>query len=122
MTEQQSVNPFDQPDWPLEPCAGDTHTDAQQRVWTSHVITYGVRGGRWAYFTDHLTPRVVVDSRQNLQAAHFAGMLSIPWDGLSKLGWVLGKQWCQPILDKIESEPVDSVRFEHLPEPPKEAE
>lgn len=119
MSEPQGVNPFAEQDWPLEPCAGDTHTDDQGRVWTCYVIDYGARGGRWAYRVQWPN-RVVADTRQHLQSAKFAGMLSIPWDGLTKLGWVLGKQWCQPVQEKLEQEPVDSVRFERLDKPPED--
>lgn len=113
-----STNPFDQPDWPLEPCAGDTHTDDQGRVWTFRAIAFGVQGGRWSY--NSYDSQVVIDSRQHLHAAHFAGMLAIPWDGLSKLGWVLGREWCQPVAEKLEPLPVDVTRFERLEKPPED--
>ena len=119
MTEQQSTNPFEQQEWPLEPCAGDTHTDADGRLWTCSVIAYGARGGRWA-FEAQGSNRVVVDTRQNLSSAHFKGMLAVPWDGLAKLGWVLGREWCQTVAEKLEPEPVDAVRFERLEQPTKE--
>ena len=112
------VNPFDQPDWPPEPCAGDTHTDSQERKWTCFWIVGGRKGGRWAYLTSD--GHVLVDDRQNLQASHFQGMLSIPWDGLTKLGWVLAKEHCQPVHEKLVPEPPEAIRFERLSEPPKE--
>ena len=115
-----STNPFAEQDWPLEPCAGDTHTDAEGRLWTCHSIAYGARGGRWAYDGGTSLNSVVIDTRQHLQSSRFAGMLATPWDGLSKLGWVLGKQWCQPVPEKIMPEPHDAVRFERLTEPPTE--
>ena len=117
-----STNLFEQPDWPLEPCAGDTHTDPEGRLWTCCQIIYGARGGRWAYCHVIGKPElsIVVDTRQHFHAAHFAGMLALPWDGLSKLGWVLDRKHCQPITEKLEREPVDAVRFERLPEPPSQ--
>lgn len=114
------VNPFAEHDWPIEPCAGDTHTDPEGRLWTYYVVSYGARGGRWAYHAQQATHQIVVDTRQHLQSPHFAGMLSVPWDGLSKLVWVLGKPWCPRVTDKLESAPIDSTRFERLPEPPQE--
>ena len=117
------VNPFDQPDWPLEPCAGDLHTDEQGRLWTFYPIAYGARGGRWAYSQVIGRPTlkgVVVDTRQHLQSLAFAGMLALPWDGLTKLGWVLAKEHCQPVREKLVSEPPEATRFERLSEPPKE--
>ena len=119
---EQGTNPFADQDWPLEPCAGDTHTDPEGRVWTCCAIDYGARGGRWAYakVIGQTWKGVVIDTRQHLNAPHFAGMLSIPWDGLSKLGWVLGKQWCQPVQEKLEQEPVDATRFERLEKPPED--
>lgn len=119
MSTPEGTNPFDQPDWPLEPCSGDTHTDDQGRSWRCWAITYGVKGGRWGYSTPG--QGLVVDTRQNLQSTQFQGMLAVPWDGLTKLGWVLGKQWCQPVVEKLEPEPVDSVRFERLEQPPEES-
>ena len=118
----EGTNPFAEQEWPLEPCAGDVHTDDQGRLWTCCPIAFGVRGGRWVYdrYVGLSWKGVVVDSRQNHQAAHFAGMLAVPWDGLSKLGWVLGKSWCQPVVEKLESEPVDGVRFERLDKPPED--
>lgn len=123
----EGVNSFAEQDWPLEPCAGDTHTDDQGRLWTCFVIGHGARGGRWAYYQvvgrfGDCFPKlaVLIDTRQHLQAAHFAGMLAIPWDGLSKLGWVLGKQWCQPVAEKLEPLPSEGVRFERLEKPPED--
>ena len=118
-----STNTFAEQDWPLEPCVGDTHTDDQGREWTCRAINYGARGGRWAYYTQfgdgtHLS--VIIDTRQNLQSSHFAGMLAVPWDGQSKLSWVLGRQWCQPVQEKIETEPLDATRFERLERPPED--
>ena len=117
-----SANPFDEPDWPLEPCAGDTHTDDQGRLWTFCAIVHGVRGGRWAYqvIVDRSWKGIIVDTRQNLQAAQFAGMLAIPWAGLTKLGWVLDRKHCPPVREKLEPEPVNSVRFERLESPPED--
>jgi hypothetical protein len=57
-----------------------------------------------------------------MHSVGFKGMLSIPWDGLSKLGWVLAKEHCQPVAEKLVSAPHDPVRFERLPEPPSEDE
>lgn len=119
MADLEGTNPFADQDWPLEPCAGDTHTDDQGRLWTSCIIGYGARGGRWAY-ASLPEGRVVVDSRQNLQSPHFKGMLAVPWDGLSKLGWVLGREWCQPVAEKMVPEPQEGVRFERLDKPPED--
>lgn len=114
-----SDNLFAEQDWPLEPCAGDTHTDDQGRLWTCYAIGFGARGGRWAY--QHGQHEVVViDTRQHMQSAFFKGMLSVPWDGLSKLGWVLDKAHCQPVQEKLEPEPADPIRFERLERPPEE--
>ena len=116
----EGVNLFEQPDWPLEPCAGDTHTDAQGRLWTCYGIGFGAKGGRWAY---HINPnRVAVDTRQNLHSAHFAGMLALPWDGLTKLGWVLAKAHCSAVPEKLEIEPPEATRFERLDKPPSQEE
>lgn len=116
------TNPFAEQDWPLEPCAGDTHTDSDGRAWTCCRIEYGARGGRWAYSKVVGRPQhgVVIDTRQNLHAAHFAGMLAVPWDGLSKLGWVLDRKHCQPVPEKIEPAPLDATRFERLDKPPED--
>ena len=113
-----SDNPFDTPEFTLEPCAGDTRTDDQGRLWTSCPIAYGARGGRWAYWTT--LGRVVVDTHQHFHASRFAGMLAVPWDGLSKLGWVLDKAHCQPVAEKLEPAPQDRVRFERLDKPPED--
>ena len=121
----EGFSPFAEPDWPLEPCAGDTHTDPEGRLWTFKHIVGGQKGGRWAYHLTSVDPQrnaVLADTRQNLQAHHFAGMLALPWDGLSKLGWVLGKAWCQPVRDKIVPEPQEGIRFERLSEPPTQEE
>ena len=119
MSDVESHNHFEQPDWPLEPCTGDTHLDSQGRLWTCYAIHYGAHGGRWAYRA--FWPKtVVVYTHQHFHANHFAGMLSMPWDGFSKLGWVLGKQWCSPVAEKLVQEPVDGVRFERLQEPPND--
>ena len=116
------VNPFDQPDWPLEPCAGDLHTDEQGRLWMFYPIAYGARGGRWAYSQVIGQPwkGVVVDTRQHLQSPAFAGMLALPWDGLTKLGWVLAKEHCLAVREKLVSEPPEATRFERLEQPPEE--
>ena len=113
-----SHHPHTEQDWPLEPCAGDTHTDPEGRIWTCRAISYGIKGGRWAY--NSYDSQVVVDIRQHLHAAHFACMLAIPWDGLSKLGWVLGRKWCPTIPDKLESAPAEGTRFERLEQPPED--
>lgn len=114
----EPTNPFAEQDWPLEPCAGDQHTDDQGRLWTCHPIAYGARGGRWAYRQQ--TSGVVVDTRQHLHSPTFVGMLALPWDGLTKLGWVLAKVYCQPVREKLVPEPPEATRFERLPEPPSE--
>ena len=120
MSAPDGVNPFDQPDWPLEPCSGDTHTDAQGRLWTCCAIAYGARGGRWAYWSSAFRLAVVVDTRQHLQSPMFAGMLALPWDGLTKLGWVLAKEHCRPVRETLMSEPPEATRFERLEQPPQE--
>lgn len=123
MTSPDGVNPFAEQDWPLTPCAGDTHTDPQGREWTCCQIEYGARGGRWAYskVIGQSWKGVVADTRQHLNSPAFAGMLSIPWDGLSKLGWVLAKEHCQPAPEKLEPLPTEGVRFERLERPPDES-
>ena len=121
MSQPEATNPFAEQEWPLEPCAGDTHTDADGGLWTYLFIEYGVKGGRWAYMHIPGYPkRVVIDRFQNMQSANFLGMLSIPWDGLSKLGWVLAKAHCQPVQEKLEPLPAELVRFERLEKPPEE--
>ncbi len=117
------VSPFAEGGWPLEPCAGDQHTDTQGRLWTCCQIEYGARGGRWAYSKVIAQPwkGVVVDTRQHLQSPAFAGMLALPWDGLTKLGWVLAKEHCQPVREKLVPEPPEATRFERLDEPPDES-
>ena len=116
------VNPFEQPDWPLTPCAGDTHIDPQGRLWTCCQIDYGARGGRWAYskMIGQLWKGVVADTRQHLQSPAFAGMLALPWDGLTKLGWVLAKEHCQLVREQFVPEPPETTRFERLSEPPSQ--
>lgn len=109
-------------DWPLGPCASDTHTDSEGRLWTFCPITQGVRGGRWAYqlVIGQSWKGIIADTRQNLRAAHFAGMLAVPWDGLLKLGWILDSKHCQPSPEKLEPLPTESVRFERLEKPPED--
>lgn len=124
--------PFAEQEWPLEPCAGDTHTDAQGRQWTCMAIVQGARGGRWAYQMPansvHVSNQhefgitVVVDTIQNIHTYRFQGMLALPWDGVSKLGWVLAKEHCPPVHEKLVAAPKEAVRFERLEEPPKEDE
>ena len=114
----EGTNLFEQQEWPLEPCANDTHTDPQGRVWSCHRICGGEKGGRWAYHS--ILNTVLVDSIQNMRSAHFVGMLAVPWDGVSKLGWVLGRQWCSPAPVKLETAPVEATRFERLAKPPEE--
>lgn len=114
-----STNPFTEPNWPLEPAPGATHIDDQGRLWTSCLISYGARGGRWAYAHEGQS-QVVIDTRQHLQSVRFVGMLAAPWDGLTKQGWVLARAHCSPSPEKIESAPHDAVRFERLEEPPEE--
>ena|SRR3990167_6139407 len=123
MSTPEGISPFAEGDWPLEPCSGDTHTDAQGRLWTFCQIAYGVRGGRWAYakVIGQSWKGVVVDTRQHLHAAHFAGMLALPWEGLTKFGWVLAKEHCQPVREKLEPEPPEAIRFERLEKPPDES-
>jgi hypothetical protein len=120
----EGINLFDQPDWPLEPCAGDLHIDSQKRLWTCCQIEYGARGGRWAYAKVLGQPwkGVVVDTRQHLQSSAFAGMLALPWDGLTKLGWVLAKEHCPAMREQLVPEPPEGTRFERLDEPPTQEE
>ena len=118
MSTPEGVSLFEQPDWPLEPCAGDTHTDAQGRLWTCCSIAYGARGGRWAYYTTSARLSVVVDTRQHLQSPAFAGMLALPWDGMTKLGWVLAKEHCLAVRELLVPEPPEGTRFERLDKPP----
>ena len=122
MSTPEGVSPFAEGDWPLEPCAGDTHTDSQGRLWTCCAIAYGARGGRWAYYTTSARLSVVVDTRQHLQSPAFAGMLALPWDGLTKLGWVLAKAHCSAVPEKLEIEPPEATRFERLEQPPLQEE
>lgn len=119
-----STNPFAEQEWPSEPCAGDTHSDSEGRLWTFCPIEHGLKGGRWAYSTVIGRPwkGVVVDVLQHLQAAHFAGMLSIPWDGHAKLCWVLGREHCHPVPQKRVPAPPETTRFERLEKPPSEEE
>ena len=117
------MNPFAEQEWPLEPCAGDVHTDHQGRVWVCCAIAGGAKGGRWAYHVitaDYTYKGVVADTNQHFHAVHFQGMLALPWDGVSKLGWVLGRKWCSPINVKLEFAPHDATRFERLDTPPEE--
>ena len=120
MSTPEGFSPFAEGDWPLEPCAGDTHIDEQGRVWSCYGIGFGAKGGRWAY---HINPnRVAVDTRQNLHSAHFAGMLALPWDGLTKLGWVLAKEHCPAVRELLVPEPLEGTRFERLDKPPTQEE
>lgn len=119
----EGFSAFAEQEWPLTPAVGDKHTDPQGREWTCFAIAGGSKGGRWAYHVitaDYTYKGVVADTNQHFHAVHFAGMLALPWDGSSKLGWVLGRKWCSPVAVKMEFAPRDATRFERLEEPPQE--
>lgn len=67
---------------PLE--LGQSWTDPSGTVWTKVKIRYGAIGGRWCYTSSDLKDGMIVDNIFNGNSSFFAGMLRIPFDGVTK--------------------------------------